>query len=1083
MSKCHAPCAAMVTRSVWFCLVALAAISLATPPGSARAAISLEGDFLPSDPLTWSASTLGYIGNTAAGTLTIDGNSDLTTYAGHIGYESSGMGVVNVSGSGSTWTNGYGLYVGNLGSGTLSISAAGTVRYGASAFDTYVGYGPGSSGVVTVDGSGSYFINYSLHVGELGSGTLSVTNGGVVRNYQGCSDTIGNGLGSSGYASISGTGSGWLCYGGLYVGNLGSGTLSIDNGGTVTVVNGPTYVGCGAASTGLISFGPGGGTLTTQSLLASFDQLYGNGTISARGLVSDLDLRFDSSHPLVQSFAVEQAGGTVTVGLDMSSSSPNGSLGAGWRSAGSLTIQDNRSVMCATGYIGYGSGATGQATVSGTNSHWTCRENLYVGYLGSGTLTMADGGRVHAMSGSTYVGWDAGATGAINFGAGGGTLMTRTLFASMSQLTGTGTITAAGLVSDGDLRFDSGHPLSQTILNEQSGGTVTLRLTMTSGTSSSSGSLGAGWRGTGSLTIQDGLTVGSYGGYLGYVRGASGVATVSGSKSTWATGGPLYVGYYGNGTLSVVGGGKVVAEAGGSYFGYDTDATGVVTVSGTGSIWAGANPVIGRLGHGSLSILKGGVMTSGGTASIAYAPNSSGVVSIDGAGSVWQHVGSFFVGGTEDATSDLNVLSGFGGRATLSITNGGKLLSSDYDYGYVGVGVGATGVATVAGAGSTWNNGYFWVGYLGGTGTLSITGGGNFHTLGASIGREVGSVGAMTISGPGSKWDMSNGIAVLVGCYGGTGRLSIRNGGTVMSNQMGYGFSGIGVLDGSTGIAIVDGQGSTWTHTGTGVEVGYAGYGGTGTLSITGGGKVPASYAAISSTSLLAIDVGRGSSLAVSNISNNGTVRILAGAGVPFDSSGSVTYSPITATNWSGVGTYQPVGGTWDSANRKFTVSDVVSGTSGSPISLDLAAVQRALVTYGGPDEKHWAVGASFPPAASQADITFTATALADVTFGAQEVFGAWTFATTDYDVSASNPIYLSFDVGAGHSAEDLRVWHYDGSDWTPYSAFDLTYDGTYASFTVTGLSGYAVTPEPGTAALLVAGMLGLGIWARRRRR
>ena len=44
---------------------------------------------------------------------------------------------------------------------------------------------------------------------------------------------------------------------------------------------------------------------------------------------------------------------------------------------------------------------------------------------------------------------------------------------------------------------------------------------------------------------------------------------------------------------------------------------------------------------------------------------------------------------------------------------------------------------------------------------------------------------------------------------------------------------------------------------------------------------------------------------------------------------------------------------------------------------------------------------------------------------------------------------------------------------WTPYNAQDLTYDGTYASFTATGFSGYAVTvPEPGTLVLLAAGLL-----------
>ena len=97
---------------------------------------------------------------------------------------------------------------------------------------------------------------------------------------------------------------------------------------------------------------------------------------------------------------------------------------------------------------------------------------------------------------------------------------------------------------------------------------------------------------------------------------------------------------------------------------------------------------------------------------------------------------------------------------------------------------------------------------------------------------------------------------------------------------------------------------------------------------------------------------------------------------------------------------------------------------------------------------------------------------------------GAWMF-----DVGGSydegDPAYLSFDVGAGFERSDLSVWHYDGVEWGEYDAVDLTCNGEYASFTVTGFSGYAVTavPEPGTLVLLAIAALALLAHAQWKRK
>ena len=143
--------------SLW--LISLAAIFLAGPVRTARAGITPTGDVEPANPSSWTTSTTGYIGNTASGTLTVDGGSGLISGTGCIGFGSGALGVVNVDGAGSTWINSGILYVGNNnnGSGTLSIAGGGTVT------DTSgnIGYNFGSTGVAAVDGTGSKWTNSS----------------------------------------------------------------------------------------------------------------------------------------------------------------------------------------------------------------------------------------------------------------------------------------------------------------------------------------------------------------------------------------------------------------------------------------------------------------------------------------------------------------------------------------------------------------------------------------------------------------------------------------------------------------------------------------------------------------------------------------------------------------------------------------------------------------------------------------------------------------------------------------------------------------------------------------------------------
>ena len=91
-----------------------------------------------------------------------------------------------------------------------------------------------------------------------------------------------------------------------------------------------------------------------------------------------------------------------------------------------------------------------------------------------------------------------------------------------------GTIITGGLVSDVDLVFDAAHGLKQTLtLASLPGQNVTIQFDMSN--PANGPTVGAGWIGTGSLTIRNGIAVSTSSGYLGYNRGSAGTATVHGA--------------------------------------------------------------------------------------------------------------------------------------------------------------------------------------------------------------------------------------------------------------------------------------------------------------------------------------------------------------------------------------------------------------------------------------------------------------------------------------------------------------------------------------------------------------------------
>jgi T5SS/PEP-CTERM-associated repeat protein len=953
-------------------------------------------------------------------------------------------GMVTVDGVGSTWTGGNYLYVGNSGTGVLAVTNGGKVSntYG------YLGYSGDSAGTATVDGTGSTWTNsYALMVGGAGTGTLTITHGGQV------SDAIGNlgaGTGSTGTVTVDGTGSTWTNSGTLIIGYQGTGVLAVTNGGKVDSTG--YYGGVlgykeGARGTVLVD---GAGSMWITSLLTVGSSGAGTLAITNGGQVSSTD------GALGLGWIRTSAVGLVTVTGSGSMWTNSGSLTVGKYDKGSLTISNGGRVSNTYGFLGYSTGATGMVTIDGIGSTWTCAGGLFVGNAGAGTLAIANGGLV-TVSGTTYIAGDRAGVGTIAFGVNGGTLTTRSLFAVPSQFTGTGMINTRGLCGDGELVFDGTHGLTRTLVWNGDNENVTVHLDMT-GASGTVGALGAGYQGAGTLTIQGGVTVPSNGGFLGYKSGATGLATITGTGSTWASSGSLTVGQSGTGTLAITNGGKVSDTYG--YLGYSGGAMGTGMVDGATSIWTSSTLLtVGQSGMGTLAITNGGKVNTG-SGCLGYNGGSTGVATVDGTSSTWINTYRLWIGYT--------------GMGTLAITHGGQVSNTDPNngVGYLGYDKTGAGIVTVDGTGSTWTSAWdINTGYSG-AGTLTITNGGKVSNRTGYLGVNAGGTGAIRVDGTGSSWAIW--LSAYVG-FTGTGTLTITHGGQVNDT---YGY--IGNNAGSTGMVTVDGAGSTWANSGS-LTVGNLG---TGTLAIANGGKVTAVGMSINSASTVAMKVGDGSSLSAGSgtLTNNGVVRLMTAAGAT-----AGTYTPVTATKWAGTGTVQALGGKWDTSSHVFTVSAAAAGAAGLGVTVDRAVTQRVVITDATSGE---GVVVGFMGTSGSAPVTLTGweltpeqeAALVGVVPSGQQVLEGWTFAAEGY--TAGEPVGLAFNVGNGFDPGTLAVWHYDGAEWTAFTTYDLTYDGTYASFTVTGFSGYAVTgavPEASTLGVLALGVVGM--LGRRRRK
>ncbi len=590
------------------------------------------------------------------GSLSISSGASVTTAGLNIGNQSGGVGAVFVDGAGSSLNSTQNVTVGNNGTGSLSVSNGGTVNFSNSA-GISIGHGDGSVGTLTVgsggtltagaggaaigvmagaqgtvsiQGAGSSLTSSGyLNVGDAATGA-SGQPGGSLLISTGASVTtaglnIGNQSGGVGAVSVDGAGSSLSSTQNVTVGNNGTGSLYVSNGGTVNLSNSAGIsIGHGDGSVGFLTMGSGG-TLTAGVGGADIGVMAGaQGTVSIQGAGSSLT-----------------SSGYLIVG--------DAATGASGQAGGSLSISSGASVTTAGLNIGNQSGGVGAVSVDAAGSSLSSTQYITIGNNGTGSLYVTNGGTVNfSTSAGISIGHGDGSVGTLMVGS-GGTLTLGTGGADigvMAGAQGTASIQGAGssLTSSGYL-----------IVGDAATG--------------ASGQPG------GSLLISSGASVTTAGLVVGNRFGALGAVSVDGAGSSLSSTQILAVGNAGRGVLNIDSGAAVSitgAKAGANIGNFFAGSSGTVQVSGTNSQLVisgdGSFLNVGNGGQGTLSINRGATVTLNGTgASVGVQGPSGGTgatLTVDGVGSQFTFSGDnglFHVG------------IGGSGQGTLLVSNGGMV--------------------------------------------------------------------------------------------------------------------------------------------------------------------------------------------------------------------------------------------------------------------------------------------------------------------------------------------------------------------------------------------------------------------------
>ena len=620
----------------------------------------------------------------STGNLTVQSGGTFTGDRFFIGNNDGGTGNVTVTGSGSTLTSDNKLYVGNNGTGTMMISNSADVT---STDETILGSSSTGTGSMTVTGSGSTLTSGNLmKIGAGGTGTLTIADSGAVSVTNNKNVLIADSSGSNGTLNVNTNST--LSSHRLVVGSQGTGAMTISGSADVTSAD-ETIVGSTNTSNGSLTVTGSGSTLASGSFLKVGASGTGTMTIADSAAVTV------NNNKDFYLGAASGSNGTLNVNTNATMSAYN--LFVANSGTANMTVDGSADVSTANNVnIGAQSTGNGNLTVTGSGTTLTVGGELKSGINGTGSLTISDSAVVTVNNNKNmFVGQSQGSNGTLNVLT-GATLNANKLVVANQ---GTGAMTISG---GADVTVSN-----EVNLGSGSNGVGTMTVTGSGSTLVSGNQLKVGINGgTGTLEIKDSATV-----------------TVNNDRDTW-----LGQNSGSSGTLNVNSGATLNANK--FLIGYSSGSTGIMTVSGAGTVVNASNRI------------QVGVNGGGGTQAELHIDDNAVVNDTSSAGmKLWSGGVLDFNGGT------LNVTNNFGTQSGSIIKGHGVFAKS---FGLNGVAFDGSAGQTLELSGVIWNGGTGFVFTKNGAGTLKLS---NDNTHNRDVNVNAGTLLIEHEDGLGESWN------------------------------------------------------------------------------------------------------------------------------------------------------------------------------------------------------------------------------------------------------------------------------------------------------------------------------------------